>query len=135
MLKKVLLRGFLLVVVGAAIVYYVVGGVDIVVTATGCGAVHPPVALPLTWRATPDGGVAHVPPLTVHVDASVRQGHETLTLTGPGGLTTPFAIGSNVVSVAFDGTPLYQRAPGRSPASTTLDLGRVSQHRLVLLCR
>jgi hypothetical protein len=137
MLKKILLRGLLVVVLvaGAAIGYYVVTGVDVAVTATGCGAVQPPVSLPLTWRTMPDGGLARVPPLTVRVDSSLRNGQETLTVTGPGGLNTPFTIGSNVVRVAFDGTPLYQRAPGRSPASTTLDLGRVPLHRLVLKCR
>jgi hypothetical protein len=137
MLKKILLRGLLavVIVVGAAIGYYVVAGVDVVVTATGCGAVQPPVSLPLTWRSTPDGGVAHVPPLTVRVDSSLRNGQETLTLTGPGGLNTPFTIGSNVVRVAFDGTPLYQRAPGTSPASTTFNLGQTTHHQLVLLCR
>ena len=133
---KLLVRVFLgavVVIVGVG-AYLAVAAVDVSVTARGCGALQPPGFLTLSWQATADGGIARVPPLTVHVDTAMRHGQETLTVTAPAGINAPFAIGDNLALVAFDGMPLFQRA-ALVRSSATVDLGKMRHHHLVLDCR
>lgn len=134
-IAKILVRGLLVIVVVVAglTFYYVAAGVDYRVTATGCGAIQPPVVLPLTWQATSYGGIAKVPPLTVQVDTVLQNGQESVRVKAPAGINYSFAVGSNVKLVQFDGSPLYQRSPFIH-ASTSLNLGQMRHHNLVLAC-
>jgi hypothetical protein len=136
MLKLVLIRGLLafLVVVTGVVVYYAVAGVDVTVIAPGCGSVNPPNVLSLAWNSTTNGGVAKVPPFTVTVDVAPKNGGEGVTVKGPVGASVSFTLGSNVLYVIADGTPIY-RSPSLLRTSTSFDLGRTKHHYIVAACR
>jgi hypothetical protein len=135
MLKLVLIRGLLafLVVVTGVVVYYAVAGVDVTVTAPGCGTLNPPNVLNLAWNGTTNGGVAKVPPFTVTVDASPQNGDEAVTVKGPAGSSVSFTLGSNVLYVIADGTPIFRRS-SLTHTSTSFDLGRTKHHYVVAAC-
>jgi hypothetical protein len=136
MLKLIIIRGLVAVMVVAtgAVAYVAFAGADVSVSAPGCGTIHPPSVLTLAWNATSDGGVAKVPPWTVHVDATSQNGHEKVTVKGPVGISASFDVGSNVMLVKVDGTLLFQR-PGLLRTSMAVDLGSTKHHYVVAVCR
>jgi hypothetical protein len=135
-MKKIIVRGVLVVVAVAAVllVDLTLAGTQVVVTAQGCGTFHPPLALPIVWTATANGGMARVPSLKVDVLAAPQGGQEAITVTGPLGIKASFPIARNVQVVLFDGAALYRRSP-LLRGYLTEDLRDVPQHQVLLLCQ
>lgn len=132
---KILLGAFIAAaaLVGAAFTYGEATAVDIAVLNDGCSPIILPASLPfpilgisLPSAPIPSGGSASVslPRLTVEVDAT-DAGRVSVSVLG---VSIPYHLGSDVVSIRLDG----QNSLGRRVRA---NLGDRKSHELVVSCR